>query len=158
MGHIRLGRLPATKRWQQVVALLSEGASVEQIAGASAEAAQSSLKHARDDTAVLQSFWLLTQIPLAARSPDFPHSLQRLGLGIGVSPSLFDVLGAFAAAVDRQSEKSVDVQIWARWPSMRLPKALQPSLAANSPPCSAQRQTMSAWPSASSQRLTASLD
>jgi len=67
MGHIRLGRLPATKKWQQVVALLSRGASLEQIAGASAEAAEISLEHARRDPALLQSFWLLTQLPLAAR-------------------------------------------------------------------------------------------
>ena len=106
MGHIRLGRLPATKRWQQVVALVSGGASVEQIAGASAEAAENSLEHARNDPAVRQSFWLLTQIPLAARALDFPESLQRLGLNVPASPSLFDVLGAFAIAVDRQSSNS----------------------------------------------------
>ena len=49
MGHVHLGRLPSTKRWQQVVALLSAGAPVEQIAGASAEAAENSLEHARND-------------------------------------------------------------------------------------------------------------
>jgi hypothetical protein len=106
MGHIRLGRLPATKKWQQVVALLSEGASVEHIAGASAEAAETSLEHARNDPAVQRSFWLLTQIPLAARTPDFADTLKRLGLKVSASPSLFDVVGAFAEAVDRQSEKS----------------------------------------------------
>jgi hypothetical protein len=106
MGHIRLGRLPATKKWQQVVALLSEGASVEKIAGASAEAAETSLEHARNDPAVQQSFWLLTQIPIAARTPEFAKSLERLGLKVSASPSLFDVVGAFAEAVDRQSEES----------------------------------------------------
>jgi hypothetical protein len=33
-------------------------------------------------------------------------SLQRLGLEAGASPTLFEVLGAFAVAVDTQSEKS----------------------------------------------------
>src|SRR5262245_24034509 len=33
MGHVHLGISPATKRWQQVVGLVSAGASVEQIAG-----------------------------------------------------------------------------------------------------------------------------
>jgi hypothetical protein len=105
MGHIRLGRLPATKKWQHVVALLSGGASVEHIAGASAEAAENSLQHARNDPAVQQSFWLLTQIPLAARTPDFAKSLEGLGLQVGASPSLFDIVGAFAEAVDRQSAR-----------------------------------------------------
>jgi hypothetical protein len=54
---------------------------------------------------VQQSFWLLTQIPLAARSPDFSRSLQGLGLEVGATPSLFDLVGAFAAAVDMQSQK-----------------------------------------------------
>jgi Trypsin len=61
---IRLGRLPATKRWQQVVALLAQGAPTEKVAGASAQAAEHALEHARGDPALLQSFWFLTQIPL----------------------------------------------------------------------------------------------
>ena len=40
MGHIRLGRLPRTWKWQQVVALLAEAASVDRIAAASADAAE----------------------------------------------------------------------------------------------------------------------
>jgi len=106
MGHIRLGRLPATKKWQQVVALLSRGASLEQIAGASADAAENSLEHARRDPALLQSFWLLTQVPLAARSPDFPDSLKSLGLDVSDSPSLMEIVGAFSAVIDRHVERS----------------------------------------------------
>jgi hypothetical protein len=102
MGHIRLGRLPATKKWQQVVALLSSGASLEQIAGASAEAAEISLEHARRDPALLQSFWLLTQM----RSPDFPDSLKSLGLDVSDSPSLMEIVGAFSAVIDRHVERS----------------------------------------------------
>jgi hypothetical protein len=106
MGHIRLGRLPATKKWQQVVALLAEGASVEQVAGTSAEAAESSLEHARHDPAVQQSFWLLTQIPIAARASDFPVSLQKLDIEIGAAPSLLEIIGAFSEAIDRKSDRS----------------------------------------------------
>ena len=47
------------------------------------------------------SFWLLTQIPLAARSPDFAVSLERLGLRVGPEPTLMDVVGAFSQAVDQ---------------------------------------------------------
>ena len=106
MGHIRLGRLPATKKWQEVLALLSEGSSVDHIAGASADAAENSLKHAQNDPAVQHSFWLLTQIPLAARTPDLVASLERLGLKVRGSASLFEVVGAFTEAVDRKSEES----------------------------------------------------
>jgi len=68
--------------------ILAYGAPTEQIAGASAEAAENSLEHARRDPALVQSFWLPTQIPLAAPSSDFPASLQRLGLSGGGSPPL----------------------------------------------------------------------
>ena len=100
MGHIRLGRLPATKRWQQVVSLLAQGAPLERIAAASAEAAENSLAQANRDPALLRSFWLLTQIPLAARSPDFPTGLRSLGVEVSGSPSLMETINAFSAAID----------------------------------------------------------
>lgn len=105
MGHIRLGRLPATKKWQEVIALLAQDASANHIAGASADAADNSLELARHDPAVQHSFWLLTQIPLAARTPDLVASLERLGLKVRGSVSLFEVVGAFTEAVDRKSEE-----------------------------------------------------
>ena len=101
MGHVRLGRLPATRKWNDVVALLGEGAPVGDIAGASAEAAEASLAAARNDPAVLRAFWLLTQLPLAARSGDFEGSLAKLGLEVPDNPGLSDVLGAVAESVDR---------------------------------------------------------
>ena len=64
MGHIRLGLLPRTLKWQQVVALLAEAAPVDRIAAASADAAEAGLRRASDDPALAHSFWLLTQIPL----------------------------------------------------------------------------------------------
>lgn len=39
MGHLRLGDLPKTRRWKQVVALLGEGASTDAIASATLAAA-----------------------------------------------------------------------------------------------------------------------
>jgi hypothetical protein len=44
MGHIRLGVLPKSRRWQQVVDELRVGAGVGEIAALVAEAAESSLK------------------------------------------------------------------------------------------------------------------
>lgn len=56
MGHIRLGKLPSTRKWQQVVTLLADGAPVREIAAASAEAAEAALGNAADDPALLYSF------------------------------------------------------------------------------------------------------
>ena len=74
MGHIRLGVLPRSKKWRQVVEELKSGADVAEIAGASAEAAESALSSAAKDPTLVDVLWLLTQIPLAARGPDYAVS------------------------------------------------------------------------------------
>jgi hypothetical protein len=100
VGHTHLIRLPATKKWNQVVELLGGGAELETIAAA-AEAAESSLPSASRDPALVRAFWLLTQIPLAARTQDFSDSLRRLGVETGPSPGLVEVVGALTEAIDR---------------------------------------------------------
>src|SRR4051794_14520112 len=105
MGHIRLGILPKTRKWQQVVDLLRAGADLEAVAGAAAEAAETSLQNASDDPAFLHAFWLLTQIPLAARGPAFGGDLRRLGLQVPDEPGLMEVTGAFMGAVDHQARE-----------------------------------------------------
>jgi hypothetical protein len=80
MGHIRLGTLPRTQKWEQVVGLVEKGADAAQIAAASADAAENGLERASDDQAFAYAFWLLTQIPQAARQPDFADQLLELGV------------------------------------------------------------------------------
>lgn len=101
MGHVRLKRLPATRKWHDVVALLAGGAAVEDVAAASADAAGRALDSARRDPVLAHVVWLLTQLPLAARAPDFCEAAQRIGLHIDAEPSLLDVVAAFSEAVDR---------------------------------------------------------
>lgn len=101
MGHIRLKRLPASRRWDQVVALVGKGTSPEEVAAASANAAEEALQRARDDPALAHSFWLLTQIPLVARAPDFAAAAAAIGLDLGEAPGLIEFTAAFSDAVDR---------------------------------------------------------
>jgi hypothetical protein len=79
---------------------LDGGASVAQIAATSSEAAEGALTRASGDPALIRAFWLLTQLPLAARQVDFTERLSELGLEVGSSPQLFDIIGAFSEAVD----------------------------------------------------------
>jgi hypothetical protein len=58
-----------------------------------------------NDPAFLHAFWLLTQIPLAARGPAFAEDLRRLGLEVSDQPSLLDVAAAFSGAVDRYARQ-----------------------------------------------------
>jgi hypothetical protein len=100
MGHIRLKRLPATRKWRDVVAFLLDGAPAEQVASASSDAAEGALQSARRDPVLAYSLWLLTQLPLAAREPDFPDSAWRLGVNVNREASLLQVIGAFSDAID----------------------------------------------------------
>jgi hypothetical protein len=103
MGHQRLGSLPRSREWQQVIALISEGANVEAIAAATSRAAETSMVDASADPAVRYAFWLMTQIPLAARQDDFEAALARLGVNVASSPSLAEITSGMMDAIDRVS-------------------------------------------------------
>ena len=100
MGHVRLGTLPRTRNWIQVLDLIGGGASAPHVAAATMAAAQRGLANAAQDPGLVYTVWLLTQVPLAARSNDFVARLQKLGLQVSSTPSLLEVTGAFTDAVD----------------------------------------------------------
>ena len=101
MGHIRLGRLPRTKRWNEVVELIGGSASSAAVASATLDAAEGDLARAASDPGVLRSFYLLTQLPDAARSEDFASALRGLGIDVSASPSTAELSAALSDAIDR---------------------------------------------------------
>ena len=101
MGHIRLGKLPAGKRWHQVVELLRVGGGIGQLADATARAADTELQSAKGDPALAYTVWLLTQLPIAARSPQFAARLGELGFDAGAERSILGLVAGFSKAVDR---------------------------------------------------------
>jgi hypothetical protein len=102
MGHVRLGTLPTTRKWRDVVDLIASGGSVEEIARASAMAAESDLKRATSDPVFFYVARLLVELPLAARGPGFEQALAWLGLQ-SVPNSLADLVAAVSDAVDRHA-------------------------------------------------------
>jgi hypothetical protein len=100
MGHIRLGDLPRTRKWSQVVGLIEGGAGAAQVATATINAAEKGLGIAAKDKGVVETIWLLSKLPLAARSEDFAEALRDCGLAVGDSPGLMDIVGAVADAID----------------------------------------------------------
>jgi hypothetical protein len=103
MGHQRLGSLPASKKWRHVVELISGGAEVGEVAAAASAAAELSMKAAAGDPAVRAAFFLLTQIPVAARTEHFVSELRTLGLKLSDRPSLVEIVSSLADAVDRKA-------------------------------------------------------
>ena len=105
MGDHRMQFLPRTRNWRQVVGLLESDADVAQIAGATGRAAQRGLALATDDEGLRYAFWLLTQVPLAARQENLVEALSRIGVRVSAEPSVFEVAGAFVEAVDGHLER-----------------------------------------------------
>src|SRR5947209_831383 len=106
MGHQHLGTLPRSRKWRQVIQLISGGADVQDVAAATSVAAENQMADASNDPAVKHAVWLLTQIPIAARKDDFAAELKKLGLRINDRPTLMDVAAAMTEAVDRYVGKS----------------------------------------------------
>jgi hypothetical protein len=100
MGHIRLGRLPRTRKWQEVVGLLGTGAATSEVAAATLRDSKGGLERASRDPALIQSFWLLTQLPLCARRPDFVQELGKIGVSVSGEPTVTELIGGLSDAVD----------------------------------------------------------
>ena len=106
MGHIHLGRLPDTPSWNAVADLLHVGASARQVAATATAAAENSLARAASDPAVRRAYWLLAQLPMAARSADFVELLSRLGITTTRAPSLLEIVAEFQQAIDVRIRKA----------------------------------------------------
>jgi hypothetical protein len=100
MGHIRLGNLPRTKPWSEVVGLIAGGAGTAQVATATINAAEKGLGVAVKDKGLVETIWLLAQLPLAARMPNFAAELRDRGVSVSDSPGLSEIVAAVSEAID----------------------------------------------------------
>jgi hypothetical protein len=113
MGHSRLGAIPKTKKWAEVVRLVAgvDGSSngvgiaddVQRIAQQALNAAQAGLRHAVNDEGMAFTFYMLTQIVLAAREPDWLDRLGTLGINLSANASLFDLTAEIQAVIDEHT-------------------------------------------------------
>jgi hypothetical protein len=106
MGHQRLGTLPRSKLWRDVVQLVEHRAEVEAIAAAASHAAEQSMIDAAGDVAVQHAFYLLAKIPLAAREPDFEAVLREHGIPVQNGPMLTDIVSGLMTAIDVRTSKA----------------------------------------------------
>ena len=91
MGHIRFGKMPKSRKWEQVVELLgNEYGNVASLAQATLHATKSILKALNNDVGIQNSFWVLTQLTLKAKSKEYLQALKSIG--IDISPDSQDTL------------------------------------------------------------------
>jgi 7-cyano-7-deazaguanine synthase in queuosine biosynthesis len=118
MGHQRLGEIPKTQRWKEVVAKVAgaggggaglggpvEGvdtliSDVESVASEVLDAAAQGLAAATNDLGLRFTFYTLTQIVLAARQPDWKSELASLGIQASDTSSIFDLTSDVQAVID----------------------------------------------------------
>src|SRR5215211_1026841 len=140
MGHIRLGVLPTSRKWRQVVEHLRLGADADLIAAVTADAAEASLKRASYDP---RSF---TPSGFSHKSPSQPGALSSLKNCVvlvcrcPIGPVLW-----ISARLSRRQSTSMRANTvaaptsarWRKWPPWRASPQL---LVQTCPHCSGRRQ------------------
>jgi len=106
MGHVRLGSLPRSRAWKEVVGLITAGADVSQIANATIRAADKAFSIVLNDEGFTEAVWLMTQLAIAAKKDNFNDHLQSVGINLPQDSSLPDVAAAVAEAMDRKLESN----------------------------------------------------
>ena len=113
MGHQRLGTIPTSQKWQAVVAALAKGRGaggglsggfVEDVADRTLDAATAGLERAIGDEGLRFTFFLLTQVALAARDQDWQGRLRRLGIRLSDDSSLFELTNEVQGVIDTHIE------------------------------------------------------
>ena len=116
MGHTRLGEVPKTHKWNELVEQISGSiltgnvatadVRVGTIAALTLDATQTSLKKAATDPGVRYTFYLITQVALAARATDWERALGVHGIRLSGDSSVFDFTVEMQDAIDRYVRKS----------------------------------------------------
>jgi hypothetical protein len=78
---------------------------VEPLAARTLEAAEAGLQRAINDEGLRFSFYLLTQLVLAARGPDWRDRLAGIGIHLGEDASLLDLTVDLQAVIDEHVER-----------------------------------------------------
>lgn len=112
MGHTRLGAIPKSRRWNELVeeitglhhsssSVSSAATIVDGIAARTLDVAEGSLRYAVADPGVRYTFYLLTQVALASRTPDWAIALGKYGIHLPSDSTIFDLTVELQAAIDR---------------------------------------------------------
>jgi len=112
MGHIRLGTIPTTRKWQavaQIVAGTGESgtgsqdlltADIDSIAAETLNAARTGLSKAIDDIGLQYTFYLLTQVVLSTRTENWVEQLAPFGIQLPGDAGLIDLTAEVQASID----------------------------------------------------------
>jgi len=130
MGHIRIGALPTTRRWREVVELLEESPQLTgALTAALTEAADARLRGLATDESLNYSFWLLTRIASAAQQGNFVAQLSRLGLQLSEGTSTLSLISDITDKVRQRTAAEVQSGDFGELASLALRRALMDTVA-----------------------------
>ncbi len=104
MGHSRIGTLPATRKWKEVVSLVASGADEAAIADAVMVAAAKTLVRVRDDAGFREAIRMVMQLALAGTSRNPTGELAAAGISLNENSSQVDMVLAIGDEYDRRIE------------------------------------------------------
>ncbi len=118
MGHIRLGEVPKTRKWREIVERVAGNAlsltddpsmafaSISSIAAQTLDAVEKGLDNAVNDGGVRYTFYLLTQVAIASRAADWEHALAKYEIHLSDDSTVFDFTAQVQDAIDRYVSRS----------------------------------------------------
>jgi len=131
VGHLRIGTLPKSARWREVVSLIeSSPEDASRIARATLIASEGYLFEIRNDAALTRAYWTLVRLVNAARGRDFVGELGRLGLPSDPGTSTLSFLAAVAESVRRESAGQSDGSLAGELAGLALRRALMDTVGA----------------------------
>lgn len=102
MGHIRLGLLPRTRAWKEVVGLIVAGADVSQVATATINAAEKAFSFVLNDEGYTEAVWLMTQLAIAAKQENYREHLAGIGVHLPDKATVADIATSLSDTLDRK--------------------------------------------------------
>jgi hypothetical protein len=110
MGHTRLGKIPTTRRWRDVVAIFAAAGAdtggpdssdeVPRLAASTMDAAANALKAGLKDGGIAHVFFILTQLALSTRRPSSDEALRALGINLPSEASHLDLTSEIHRVID----------------------------------------------------------
>jgi len=105
MGHYRLGNLPHTEKWKEVIGLLMQGADLSELANASFDASLTGLNRVASDPGFLKILNSIIELAAASRESDLKTSFYKAGVEEGSQTSSFAFISQIANNLSNQLDQ-----------------------------------------------------
>ncbi len=116
MGHLRTGNIPKTRKWQDIVSLVSSKSDIEdipytEIADKTLEASNIFLRKIPYDEVLQCCFQFLVVLSIAGQSSDVDKSAREMGIHIDGDPTKINLSKSLRSWLEINNPQSSDYEI-----------------------------------------------